>query len=326
MECRYPNLLETWLAVNAFDEYAFTPITFAKEMARRGHRVIAVLGTYDLSRNTVQDGVEFICVKGEYPSVTADLILFSSWPDIGLKCLKSGGWKARQIAWRVRGFGPELWTADRINCLSQIDLLLTAAASDVRYFAPYCRRVEWLPSGVNVEAIQHYHGERIYDVATASCSPAKGDWFAGLVLEEARRQGGIAPQNISGKSKAELWSLLGQSKVFFYPSAVEGHSRLMSEAAAAGCLVAVASGSPSCVEHAQEIGGVVIDIPIDYTPIPLDYKPGDPLSVIYKTSADPARVAAQLLKLPYRPCRVPSNLYGSFEVKVLCAYAEELMG
>ena len=314
VECCHANLFDEWLNVNAADPYAFVPMAFATEMARRGHRVICALGTRDRSETMTLDGVEIIgAVGAAFPRIEADLILWNSW----LNAIESNlgrCFTAKKMIWRIHASLRQVQAFRYLGVISRFDLVLASVPSEAQFLAPVCKRIEWMPFGVNVEAVQSCRSERVYDVCAAASLPHKGRDFVIQVLDEVKRQGGKATENLTGKSKQELWSIFGKSNIFFYPSSADGFARVVTEAAAAGCMVVVASGSPSCVEHAHYLGGVVIDIPIKadhYT---------------YQTTANPSAIAAQLLAMPYRPCRVTPELDGALELQRYCSYAEELLG
>lgn len=205
----------------------------------------------------------FTTGTGEWPAIVGrirpHLAFFNSWPDAAARlfpALPPGCIRVGRCHHEVRR---ELTIVQSRHYYRNCHWLIPPFDSDVAALraASVSTPAMPIPFGVNTSRFSPFAAvERDIVVATS----AKNTW-KGRDIAEALFSGplaGHACENIIWQPQWDVVQKLRRTQIFFYASASEGFTRILSEAAAAGCLIVVPEEIPCLVEHARLLGGRTI--------------------------------------------------------------------
>jgi hypothetical protein len=314
-EIQYANTWDVWTKVNDTDPCNFVVLTVLEALAAMGHECTLLCATYDVSGRVTKRGVDFIGTKnGEaLPSLTTDCLFFNTWPSALATCFDPNNAcylpiRAKKRVWWLHGDANLFGFFNYPQIIQQMDVILPMLQTNLEAVAKLCRRAQWIPSGINYTGIQPYCCPlKEFDVASSGIGNRKSQPLAEQVMREIVVQGGRFAGMMQGLSKTDLWHKLSRTRIFFYPSIWDGYSRLLSEAAALGCHVVVSKHCPSQAEHAQHLGGTL-----------MDFKVAQRADGSFTTDADASRIACDLLALQPKPNPAfPSFLKAEHTVRVL---------
>lgn len=120
------------------------------------------------------------------------------------------------------------------------------------------RNCQWLPAGINQDLVRSFASDRRHiDLIGNVARPGKRPEYVNAVIDILGKNG-FGCDWIGCLPKADYLWRLNRSRVYLHASLSEGWCRTVSEALAAGCLIACGSPSRAVVEQTKAYSGVIL--------------------------------------------------------------------